>query len=98
MLDLPGGPVVTNMSSSAGDMGLIPGSRTKIPHVLGQLSPHAVTTETYALWSPSSATREATTMKSPCTTAREKPPHNAVRESPCTTMKTQCSKNKLINF
>ena len=59
MLDLPGGPVVTNMSSNAGDMGLIPGSRTKIPHVLGRLSPHAITTETYALWSPSSATRRS---------------------------------------
>ena len=33
--DFPGGPVVKNPSSNAGDMGLIPGQRTK---GMGQLS------------------------------------------------------------
>ena len=33
--------MVKNPPSSAGDMGLIPGCRTKIPHAVGQLSPHA---------------------------------------------------------
>jgi hypothetical protein len=30
--DFPGGPVVTNLPSNAGDSGLIPGQGTKIPH------------------------------------------------------------------
>ena len=29
--DFPGGPVIKNLPSKAGDMGLIPGQRTKIP-------------------------------------------------------------------
>ena len=29
--DFPGGPVVKNLSSNAGDVGLIPGWKTKIP-------------------------------------------------------------------
>ena len=43
--DFPGGPVVKNPPSNAGDVGLIPGWGTKIPHAAGQLSPHAATTE-----------------------------------------------------
>ena len=31
--DLPGGPVVKNPTCNAEDVGLIPGQRTKIPHV-----------------------------------------------------------------
>ena len=31
--------------SNAGDTGSIPGWGTKIPHAMGQLSPHAATTE-----------------------------------------------------
>ena len=31
----PGGPVVKNPSSNAGDVGFIPGQRTKIPHATG---------------------------------------------------------------
>ena len=43
--DFPGGPVVKNLSSNAGDAGSIPGWGTKIPHATGQLSPHITTTE-----------------------------------------------------
>ena len=43
--DLPGGPVVKNPSCNAGDTGSSPGQGTKIPHVVGQLSPRAATTE-----------------------------------------------------
>ena len=35
--DFPGGPVVKNLPSNAGDAGSIPGQETKIPHALGQL-------------------------------------------------------------
>ena len=43
--DFPGGPGVKNPLCNAGGMGLIPGQETKIPHAVGQLSPHATTTE-----------------------------------------------------
>ena len=43
--DFPGGPVVKNPPSNAGDTGSIPGQGTKIPHATGQLSPHATTAE-----------------------------------------------------
>ena len=43
--DFPSIPVVKNPPSNAGDMGLIPGGGTKIPHAVGQLSPRAATTE-----------------------------------------------------
>jgi len=36
--DFPGGPVVKNPPCNAGDMGLIPGWGTKIPHAAGQLN------------------------------------------------------------
>ena len=37
--DFPGGPVVKNLPSKAGDTGSIPGWGTKIPHATGQLNP-----------------------------------------------------------
>ena len=43
--DFPGGPVVKNPPYNAGDVGSIPGQRTKIPHAAGQLSLHTTTTE-----------------------------------------------------
>ena len=43
--NFPGGPVVKNPPSNAGDTGSIPGQGTEIPHAMGQLSPHATTTE-----------------------------------------------------
>ena len=43
--DFPGGPVVKNPRSNAGDMGWIPGQGTKIPHATRQLSLTATTTE-----------------------------------------------------
>ena len=43
--DFPGGPVVKNPLSNAGDVGSIPGQRTKIPHATEQLSPHTTTIE-----------------------------------------------------
>ena len=37
--------MVENLPSSAGDLGLIPGQGTKIPHADGQLRPDAANTE-----------------------------------------------------
>ena len=36
----PGGPVVKNLPACAGDVGLIPGQGTKIPHATGELRPN----------------------------------------------------------
>ena len=47
--DFPGGPVVKNPPSNAGDVGSIPGRGTKIPHTTGQLSLRAATTELASL-------------------------------------------------
>ena len=41
----PGGPVVKNLPSNAGDEGLIPGGGTKMPQATGQLSLQVTTTE-----------------------------------------------------
>ena len=43
--DFPGGPVVKNPPSNAGDVGSIPCRGTKIPHAMGQLIPRTTTTE-----------------------------------------------------
>ena len=43
--DFPGGPVVKNPPSSAGDTGSAPGQETKIPRAAGQLSPCSTTPE-----------------------------------------------------
>ena len=63
--DFPGGPVVKNLPSNAGDMGSSPGRGTEIPQATGQLSTHATTREpehrnywARALWSPRATTRE----------------------------------------
>ena len=37
--DFLGGPDFKNLPSKAGDVGLIPGQRTKVPHALGHLNP-----------------------------------------------------------
>ena len=44
-MDFPDGPVVKNSPHNAGDVGLIPGQGTKIPHAARQLSPCTTTTE-----------------------------------------------------
>ena len=43
--DFPGGPVVKNPPSNAGDAGSIPGRGAKVPQAAGQLSLCAATTE-----------------------------------------------------
>ena len=41
--DFPGGPVVENLPSNAGDAGSIPAGEMKIPHALRQFRPHTAT-------------------------------------------------------
>ena len=49
--DFPGGLVVKNPPSNAGDVGSTPGWRTNALHAMGQLSPGAASTEPRALGS-----------------------------------------------
>lgn len=46
--DLPGGPVVKNSCSNAGDADSIPRQETKIPHARGNLARRVATTEAHA--------------------------------------------------
>ena len=48
-------PVVKNLSSSAGDVGSIPGQGTKTPQAAGQLSPGTATGEPASQQRPSPA-------------------------------------------
>ena len=42
---IPGGLVIKNLPSNAGDMGSVPGEGPKIPPAARQLNPRAATTE-----------------------------------------------------
>ena len=66
-----------NLPTSAGNTGLIPGPGG-IPRALEQLSLWATSTEAHGFrahkpYSLCSATREATAMRSPCTTMKSSP-------------------------
>ena len=77
--DFPGGPVVKNPPYNAGDVGSIPGQRTKIPHAAGELSPHDTTTELgTSTREPAHHSYRAHVPWSPRATARERKPagHN----------------------
>ena len=57
----PGGPAVKIPLCNAGDVGTIPGQGTRILHAVGQLSPHATTTEpVLQLESPCNAMKDPT--------------------------------------
>ena len=73
--DFPGGPVVKNLPSNAGDTGSIPGQGTKIPHAMGQISSprHNYWVCVPQLESPCAANYRAHVPWSLCTTTREKP-------------------------
>ena len=47
--DLPGGPMVKNLPSNAGDLSWILGQGTKMPHAKGQINPHTTTREAFRL-------------------------------------------------
>ena len=82
--NFPGGPVVKNPPSNAGDKGSIPGWGTKIPHAIGQLNLCATTREAHMLQllSPCTLQPVLPSKRSPCT---------ATSKSPCAPKKTQHS-------
>ena len=59
----PGGPVVKNPPSNAGDTGSIPGQGSKISHAAGQLNLCATTTEKPAVKSPYAAMKNQRSQK-----------------------------------
>ena len=67
-------------------MGSIPGQGTKLPHTIGQLSPHSSKYRAHTLWSPHATTRDlahhkyrACTLQSPSAATHDptKTPHAA---------------------
>ena len=87
--DLPGGPVVKNLPSNAGDMGSIPGRGIKIPHAVGQLSLCTTTRERKSRTLQLERSRHTATKDPACLN----------KEILCTATKTQCSQsiNQSIN-
>ena len=83
--------MVKNLPAKAGDTGLIPGLGRS--HVLWRATKPSTTTSEPVLPSPCAATREATAMRSPHTTAKSSPPLCATSESATTATKTQCNQN-----
>ena len=69
--DLSGSPVVENLPAYAVDRGLVPGLGTKTPYTAGQVSVCITVTEASESESPCSASREASTVRSPGNRTRE---------------------------
>ena len=97
--DFPGGPVVKNPPSHAGEAGSIPCRRTKIPHAAGQLNPRAATTElAYSgacvpqLESPRASTTEP--VRSGAHTPQLLSPHATTREKPTRHKEKPIHRNK----
>ena len=63
--------MLKNLPCNAGDLGLIPGRGTRIPHAVEQLSPSATTTE------PAHSRAPAPKVEGPC--AHRKIAHNAAK-------------------
>ena len=98
--DFPDGPVVKNLSYSAGGVGSIPGQGTKIPHAAGQLSrvPHLLSlrasTESprvanyraHMPWSLHATTREEKTR----TPQLERGPRTAKKDPACLSEDPAC--------
>ena len=77
-----GGSVVKNPPSNAGDVGLIPGPGTKIPHATGQLNPYARAREASSLWNPCSTTRETLALQKRPSAAPQKILHDLPTKRP----------------
>ena len=77
--DFPGVLVVKNPPTNAGDVGLIPGWETKIPHATGQLSPHTATAEPTR---PGSCAPQLE-RENPHAATREKPAHHNEEPTHC---------------
>ena len=84
----PGGAVVENLPANAGDTGSSP--RLERSHMPRSNWAHEPQLLSLRVWSLCSATREAATVRGPCTTMKSGS-RSATRESPRTETKTQHS-------
>ena len=91
----PGGAVVENLPANAGDTGSNPGlgrshmSQSNWAHVPQLLS--------LCVWSLCSATREAATVRGPCTTMKSGPRLPQLEKALAQKRRPNTAKNKLIN-
>ena len=93
-IGFPGGAVAESPPADAGDMGSCPGP--KIPHAAERPGPWAMAAEPARL-EPVLRNGRGHNSERPAHRYEEWPPLATTRESPHTEMKTQHSKNKLIN-
>ena len=80
--------MVKNPPSNAGDVGLIPGQGSKIPHVAGQLSLRATTTELACL-------NERACVLQTTEPTRPGAPEPQLERSPCATTKSPHASMKI---
>ena len=85
----PGGSEVKKSSANVADTCSIPDPGRCHNYGAHSRAPRAATAEALELESLCSASREATAVRSPCTTTRQEPPLAATREKACIAMKTQ---------
>ena len=90
MRDFPGGPVIKNPPSNAGDAGSIPGRGTKIPHAAGQLSLRTTTTELVCLNEKARVPQTTGSTLPRPQLEREKPACHNYREARATTKDPTC--------
>ena len=73
--------MVKNPPSDAGDAGSIPGQGTKIPQVMGQLSPHATATELVHLSERACVLQTTETTRSGARVPQLQSPHATTAEA-----------------
>ena len=77
MGDFPGGPVVKNTPSNAGDAGSIPGQGTQITYATEQMHPCSITTD------PTHYGAHAPQLERSIHAATERSPHSAMKDPMC---------------
>ena len=90
--DFPGGPVVKNPPSNAGNARSIPGWGTKIPHAAGQLSPSVSTREAACL-----ELQGPRALEPKHRNQREKTRTPQLERSPCTTTNSSRNATKVLH-
>ena len=88
----PGGAVVENLPANAGDTGSSPGlGRSHVPRSSWAREPQLLSLR---VWSLCSATREATTVRGPCTAMRSRPRSLQLEKALAQKQRPNTAKNK----
>ena len=91
--DFPGGTVVKNPPANAGDTGSSPGLGRS--YMLWSHEAHEPQLLSLRVWSPCSATREATAMRSPRTAAKRRPRSPQLEKAHEQQQRPNTAKNKI---